>query len=62
MPKIDSLAILYRHTTSKPCTACTYVSALHCDLWDAETREGMGCAMWLKKSEKSTERGVDGEA
>lgn len=58
--RIDSLAILYRHSTVKTCTACVYIDGIHCDLWDAETRPGMGCAMWLKKSEKS-EKGVDGK-
>ena len=55
--RIDQIAILYRPSISKPCTSCTYISGSHCDMWDAETRPGMGFALWLKNRQK----GVDGE-
>ena len=58
--KIDSLAIIYRPSTDKPCTSCVFLDGWFCTMWEAETRPGMGCAMWLKKHEKS-EKGVDEE-
>ena len=60
MTPIDSLAIIYRPSTDKPCTACVFLDGWFCTMWEAETRPGMGCAMWLKKQEKS-KKGVDGE-
>ena len=57
MSKIDNVAIFYRPSKDKPCTTCVFLDGLICTLWDAETREGMGCAYWLEKSEKPTKGG-----
>ena len=55
--KIDSAAIIYRPSTEKPCTTCVFIDGWFCTLWEAETRPGMGCALWLKNRSE----GVDGE-
>lgn len=56
---IETLAILYRPGTAKRCSACVFITGVHCEMWDADTSADMVCGLWLDGRKHDTINGEE---